>query len=74
MVRLNEIQADRLLSRDEVQELFGFPSKRFLELAAHKGDGPPMIRIGRVVRYRLGDILDWIDAHRVRSTSERNGS
>ena len=57
---------DKLLSRDQVQAEFGL-SRRFLELSAWRGDGgPPMIRIGRrAVRYRRGDILNWIAARRV---------
>jgi predicted DNA-binding transcriptional regulator AlpA len=56
---------DRLLTRDEVEAEFGL-SRRFLELSAWRGDGPPMIRIGRrAVRYRRGDILDWIATRRI---------
>ncbi len=54
-----------LLSRDEVEAEFGL-SRRFLEIAAWRGDGPPMIRIGRrAVRYRRSDVIAWIDARRV---------
>lgn len=65
-----EISTDRLLSRSEVEEHFGFPTRRFLEIAAMRGDGPPMVRIGRTVRYKLADVREWIDARRVNSTSE----
>lgn len=55
---------DFLLSRDEVEAEFGL-TRRFLELAAWRGEGPPMVRIGeRAVRYRRGDIIDWIEARR----------
>lgn len=27
------------------------------------GTGPPSARIGRVVRYRTGDVAAWVDAH-----------
>lgn len=53
---------DRLLCRDEVQERFGI-SRRFLELAATRGDGPRFVRIGRLVRYRCKDIAAWIEAN-----------
>ncbi|MGG7644482.1 helix-turn-helix transcriptional regulator [Rhodovulum sp. YNF3179] len=59
-----ELFEDRLLSRSEVQAYFGL-KKRFLEVAASRGDGPPMLRIGRSVRYRVGDLRDWIEARRV---------
>lgn len=64
---------ERLLTRTEVETVFGYPSKRFLELAAVRGDGPPMVRIGRSVRYRVADIRTWIDSHKVASTSESLG-
>lgn len=50
---------DRLLSRTEVQESFGIP-KRFLELAAMRGEGPRIVRVGRLVRYRVADLKSWI--------------
>jgi len=56
---------DRLLSRDDVADRFGI-SRRWLELAAHKGEGPPMVKISRrMVRYRAADIEAWLQARRV---------
>jgi predicted DNA-binding transcriptional regulator AlpA len=55
---------DRLLSRNEVEAEFGL-SRRFLELSAWRGDGPPLIRLGRAVRYKRRDIADWINARRI---------
>lgn len=63
---------DKLLKRSEVEERFGL-SRRFLEVAAVKGDGPTMVRLGRGVRYRVKDIRDWIEARRVASTSQEVG-
>lgn len=59
---------DRLLNRNEVENLFGLP-KRFLEVSATRGDGPPMVRLGRLVRYRVADIREWIDEARVVSNT-----
>ncbi len=50
----------RLLRRTEVEEQFGIPT-RFLELAVARGDGPPIVRLGRSVRYRVCDIRKWIE-------------
>ncbi len=67
----NDLSPDRLLSRNEVEALFGI-SRRYLEVSAVRGDGPPMIRVGsRMVRYRVRDLHEWIDANRVTSTSDR---
>lgn len=66
----NALPCDRLLSRAEVEVHFGL-SRRFLEVSAVRGDGPPMIRINRAVRYKVADIRGWIERHRVNSTSEQ---
>ena len=51
----------RLLTRNEVQQIYGI-SKRWLELAAVQGTGPPIVRISpRMVRYRSRDVEAWID-------------
>lgn len=65
----DEVSADRLLTRKEAAAYFAL-GLRFLEVAAVRGDGPPFIKINRSVRYRVGDIRDWIEARRVRSTSD----
>jgi hypothetical protein len=62
------LNPQRLLSRDEVDSIFGIP-KRFLELAACKGNGPAFIKVGRLTRYRVQDVLDWIADHRFHNTA-----
>ncbi len=64
-----EISSERLLTRTEVEEIFGFPTKRYLEIAAMGEEGPPIVRFGRTVRYRVGDLRGWIAAHRVEGES-----
>ncbi len=59
---------DRLLSRSEVHSHFGL-TQRFLEVSAVRGNGPPMVKIGRSVRYRVGDLREWIESCRVPSSS-----
>lgn len=58
---------DELLSRDDIErETNGGITRRWLELAAHRGDGPPFLKISRrMVRYRRGDFRQWLDAQRV---------
>lgn len=36
----------------------------------HQGRGPKYVRIGRSVRYRIGDIHEWIADHTVDPVSE----
>lgn len=64
-----QLDDDRLLSRVELQDIFGV-STRFSENMAVKGGGIPMVRLGRSVRYRVADIREWIQAQRVSSTSQ----
>lgn len=35
-----------------------------------RGDGPPFVKLGRLVRYRPEDVLAWVAAKVVNSTSE----
>jgi predicted DNA-binding transcriptional regulator AlpA len=50
---------ERLLTRNQVEDRFGIP-KRFLEVSVMKGEGPPIVRLGRSVRYRPRDVISWI--------------
>lgn len=59
---MNGQETERLLTRQEVADRFGI-TKRYLEIAAMRGEGPPMVKIGRLVRYRVADINQWIDRH-----------
>lgn len=62
----------RLLTRAEVESLYGV-TKRYLELAKMRGDGPAIIRIGRLVRYRPQDIETWILANRTPQSQDKGG-
>ena len=53
---------ERLLNRDEVEQQYGIP-RRFLEAKSNSNEGPPVVRIGRLVRYRPEDIRNWISAN-----------
>lgn len=58
---------DQLLSRDDIErETNGGLTRRWLELAAHRGEGPPYLKISRrMVRYRRSDFNAWLAAQRV---------
>jgi hypothetical protein len=61
---------DVLLSRDDIEREYVGISRRYLELAAHRGEGSPMLKLSRrMVRYRRGEFIAWLEAHRV-STSD----
>lgn len=64
---------NELLSRVQIAAEYGLP-RRWLELAATRGDGPPMVRLGwRTVRYRRGDFEEWLASRTVSSTAEKAG-
>jgi len=64
-----------LLSRNDIEREYKEPSRRWLELAALRGDGPPMIRLSsRMIRYQRGVFEDWLTARTVHSTSEKVGA
>ena len=59
---------DRWLSRSELAERYGLPIKTLAQWAA-KGTGPRYARMGRHVRYRLSDVIDW-ENHRLAATRD----
>ncbi len=69
--RRNEQSRQALLSRDDIEREYNL-TRRWLELAALSGDGPPMVRLSRrMVRYQRGAFEDWLDARTVHSTSDK---
>lgn len=57
-------KGNELLTRDDIErETDGGITRRWLELAAHRGDGPPMLKISRrMVRYRRDAFEAWLDS------------
>lgn len=45
-------------SRDDLAARYGVP-KTTIDQWAHKGYGPPYIKIGRYARYRASEVLAW---------------
>jgi predicted DNA-binding transcriptional regulator AlpA len=59
-----------LLSRNDVEREYGL-GRRWLELAAMRGDGPPMRRISaRMIRYQRAELEAWLASRKVASTSQ----
>jgi excisionase family DNA binding protein len=50
--------AKRWLSRRELADRLGLPVKTLARWASN-GTGPPYARMGRHVRYRISDVIDW---------------
>jgi len=61
---------DRLVNEREAADVLCY-SVRALQNWRHRGGGPKFVRVSaRSVRYRVRDLLDWIDARTVHSTSQ----
>lgn len=61
----HNVRGKKLMSRDDIEAEYGL-SRRWLELAAWRGDGPPMIRVTRnMVRYDRDAFEDWLAARTV---------
>jgi len=58
--RKGDLAADRLLDTDEVAEYLGIPSNS-LKMWRYRRTGPPWLKLGRHVRYRLTAIERWLD-------------
>lgn len=63
-------RGDHLLSRDDIEAEYRL-TRRWLELAALRGDGPPFFRISRrLVRYRRADFERWLANCQCTNTAE----
>ena len=60
----------RLLRPDELASFLGIPLATIYQWRS-RGDGPPGLRVGRHVRYRIEDVERWLDEQRDRHTSAR---
>jgi len=69
MIDINALEKQILLTTREAATLLRI-SRQTLERMRCEGSGPPFIKIGRNVRYSQQDLIDWMGARRVRSTSE----
>lgn len=58
---------DPLLDQGEVSKILKTTVK-FLEARRCRGGGPPFVKVGRLARYRLSDLNDWIAAQSRTST------
>lgn len=50
---------ESLLAEIYAAELLGL-SSRTLQAWRSRNEGPPFVRVGRAVRYRRQDLLDWV--------------
>lgn len=60
--------SDELINEREAAQILAV-AVRTLQWWRIRGGGPKFVKLGRAVRYRRSDLLDWIDANTRRSTS-----
>lgn len=73
MENRNEKSLPMLLNQEDAAKFLDC-SPRNLEALRHRGGGPRFVKLGRRVRYRVCDLLDWIDSNVRSSTGEQAGA
>jgi predicted DNA-binding transcriptional regulator AlpA len=61
--------SDRFLDDHEAAEFVGL-KKQTLQVWRINGQGPAFYKIGRSVKYRLSDLIAYIESRRCRNTAE----
>lgn len=54
--------AEQLFGIEELSEYLGIPVATLYKWN-HTGDGPPYLKIGRRVKYKLTDVTEWVNNH-----------
>jgi hypothetical protein len=70
--RHNAADHDALLTEVSAADILHL-SIRTLQSWRSKKLGPPFVRAGRAVRYRRGDLIQWIDANTVSASATPAG-
>ena len=55
---------DRYISGIELERIAGIDRQTSAN-RRHLGEGPPYYKIGHAVKYKLSEVLAWIERHRV---------
>jgi len=65
--------ASQLLSSKDLEKFTGL-TQRFWESRRLTGDTPPFVRLSpRAIRYRWGDVQEWLEKRLRTSTSDQRG-
>lgn len=65
-----ELDDDTLLAEGEVAKLLGISPRTLQKWRYEGGHTPAFHKVGRAVRYRLGDVKEWLRERRRRSSSD----
>lgn len=64
--------SNTLLNEKQAAPIVGM-SRAWLQRKRWEGGGPPYIKYDRAVRYRMEDLLAWVDAHAGRNSTSQTG-
>jgi predicted DNA-binding transcriptional regulator AlpA len=64
------IDRDTLLNREDAASMLRLTPQTLANWAS-TGKGPPVVRLGRAVRYRVSDLTRWIERNTTGGDSER---
>ena len=65
------VNLDRLIDEREAADLLCY-SVRALQNWRHRGGGPKFVKVSsRSIRYRIGDIHEWVEDKTVSNTSQQ---
>jgi predicted DNA-binding transcriptional regulator AlpA len=63
---------DKLLTEKQAAPIVGM-SRAWLQRKRWEGGGPPYVKYDRAVRYRMEDLLAWVEAHAGRNSTSQGG-
>tara|TARA_R100000789_G_scaffold64661_1_gene61096 strand:- start:59 stop:286 length:228 start_codon:yes stop_codon:yes gene_type:complete len=67
---VTKVNQDQLINEQEAAALLGY-SQRTLQGWRLRGGGPKFVKFSqRTIRYRVGDLLEWIAGNTFHNTSE----
>ncbi|WP_125216720.1 helix-turn-helix transcriptional regulator [Rickettsiales endosymbiont of Stachyamoeba lipophora] len=67
------LNREKFVPTEELED-FTKLKPRFWEARRISGDGPPYIYISkRAVRYKVGDVIDWMESKKRRHTADTGG-
>lgn len=62
----------RLLTPQQLAEHLGITTEALSKMRLEPGKGPKFVKLGRDIRYRWPDVLEWLDANTRTSTKEES--
>jgi hypothetical protein len=69
---MDDLNKHRLLSRKEAAEFLGVKIITLAIWESTKRYNLPMVKVGRLVRYRFGDLLDFVERRTINKETPRD--